>query len=90
MPRDARAHYNLGLLLQQLGRLDEAERELRAALAEEPDSLEVLQALADYLLRRGRPAEALPLAGQMIAAHPDERVGHDLKALAERAVAAQR
>ena len=90
MPRDARAHYNLGLLLQQLGRLDEAERELRAALAEEPDSLEVLQALADFLLRRGRPSEALPLAGQMIAAHPDERVGHDLKALAERAVAAQR
>ena len=90
MPRDARAHYNLGLLLQQLGRLDEAERELRAALAEEPDSLEMLQALADYLLRRGRPADALPLAGQMIAAHPDERVGHDLKALAERAVAAQR
>jgi tetratricopeptide (TPR) repeat protein len=90
MPRDARAHYNLGLLLQQLGRLDEAERELRAALAEEPDSLEVLQALADFLLRRGRPSEALPLAGQMIAAHPDERVGHDLKALAERAIAAQR
>ncbi len=36
MPRNARAHYNLGLLLQQLGRLDEAAQALEAAVDIEP------------------------------------------------------
>ena len=89
-PQFARGRYNLGLLLQQLGRLDEAERELRAAVALEPENLEMLYALADHLLRRGHAADALPLAERMIAAHPEERVGHDLRAAAERALSEQR
>ena len=89
-PRVARGRYILGLLLQQLGRLDEAEAELRAAVALEPNSLEMLYALADHLLRRGRAADARQLAEQMIAAHPGERVGHDLKAAAERSLGGQR
>ncbi len=87
MPRNARARYNLGLLLQQQGRLEEAGRELAAALEIDPASLDFLHALADHQLRRGRLEKALALAERMIAAHPEERVGHDLKAFLERSLA---
>ncbi len=85
MPRNARARYNLGLLLQQQGRLDEAAAELAAALELEPESLDYLYALADHRLRRGQLEQTLALAERMIAAHPGERIGHDLKAMVERA-----
>ena len=87
MPENTRARYNLGLLLQQEGRIEEAELELAAALELEPESLEYLYALADHQLRRGRLAAALTLAERMIAAHPEEPIGHDLKALVGRALA---
>ena len=53
-PGDARVRYNLGLLLQQLGRIDEAERQLAAPSSSSPTSLDLLYALADHQLRRGR------------------------------------
>jgi len=71
--------YNLGLLLQQLGRIDEAEQALAEALSLEPDNLEYLYALADHLARRGRLQEALRLAERMIVAHPDNPLGRELK-----------
>jgi predicted CXXCH cytochrome family protein len=77
--RFSRVRYNLGLLLQQLGQLDEAERMLVDALGLEPENLEYLYALADHLVRRGRLQEALRLAERMILAHPDNRMGHELK-----------
>jgi tetratricopeptide (TPR) repeat protein len=78
-PRFSRVRYNLGLLLQQLARLDEAESMLAAALELEPENLEYLYALTDHLVRRQRYQEALQLAERMILAHPDSRVGHELK-----------
>jgi predicted CXXCH cytochrome family protein len=87
MPRNARARYNLGLLLDQLGHGDEAEPFLAGALSLEPANPEFLHALAGFQLKRGRPREALALAERLIAAHPDQRIGHELKALAERALA---
>jgi tetratricopeptide (TPR) repeat protein len=39
-------YYNLGLILQNLGRPDEAAQQYRAALAAEPDMPEAVQALA--------------------------------------------
>jgi tetratricopeptide (TPR) repeat protein len=85
MPRDARVHYNLGLLLQQLGRVDEARLELDTASALEPTNLEFLYALADHYLKRGQLDAALEIADRMIAAHPEEQVGHEVKAYIERA-----
>jgi tetratricopeptide (TPR) repeat protein len=84
MPRNARVHYNLGLLLQQLARVNEAEQELRMAAELEPANLDVLYALADHFFKRGMMSEALNVAERMIAAHPEERVGHDIKAAIER------
>jgi tetratricopeptide (TPR) repeat protein len=84
-PRDSRVRYNLGLLLQQQGRLDDAERRLAQALELEPVNLNYLFALADHYLRRGRLDEARALADRMIAAHPDQPVGHEIRRALDRA-----
>jgi tetratricopeptide (TPR) repeat protein len=75
-----RVRYNLGLLLQQLGRHDGAEAAFREALVVAPTDLEVLYAYADHLIKRGRNADAMKVAERMIAAHPDQQIGHDIKA----------
>jgi predicted CXXCH cytochrome family protein len=82
-PRNTRGHYNLGLLLQQLGRIEEAEPELLRAAELQPSNLDVLYALADHYLKRGRLEDAAAIADRMIAAHPEERIGHDLKNVVE-------
>jgi predicted Zn-dependent protease len=52
-----------------------AESELRAALALEPQSLDFQFGLADYYLKRGRFAEALPIVEDMVSMHPDNPIG---------------
>jgi tetratricopeptide (TPR) repeat protein len=83
LPRDARAHYNLGLLLQQLGRLDEARAELEQALEIEPDSFDLLVALADHLVRRGLLADARPHAERLVARYPEQEIGRQMLAFIE-------
>ena len=85
-PGRARAHYNLGLALQSVGRIDEAEEALRAAVALEPANLDSLLALADHLARKGDYRAALGIAEQMIATHPENPMGRDLKMQLERAL----
>jgi len=84
MPDRGRVHYNYGLALQSLGRLPEAEGALRRALATEPDNLDFQFALADHYARRGRWADALRLAERMIAEHPENPAGTQVKAFVER------
>jgi tetratricopeptide (TPR) repeat protein len=84
MPERSRWRYNTGLLLQQHGMSDEAEFELRAAVSLEPGNLDYLYALADHYIKRGRYVAALAITEMMIAAHPAERMGHDMKAMIER------
>jgi tetratricopeptide (TPR) repeat protein len=86
MPRHVRVRYNLGLLLQQLGRLDEAGRTLEEALALAPADADTLLALGDHYLRRGRAREASAIADRLIAAAPGQSMGQQLKAAAERAL----
>jgi Tfp pilus assembly protein PilF len=83
LPAYPRIHYNLGLLLQRLGRDAEAEASLIRALDLASENLDYLYALADYYLKRERYREAKSLAERMIAAHPSERIGHDLIQLIE-------
>lgn len=50
-----------GEIADMLGRLDEAERHYRVALAVDPNDRYLLRALADHLLDRGRALEAMAL-----------------------------
>jgi chemotaxis protein methyltransferase CheR len=58
-PLDAAAHLARGLLLKQLGRIDEAIQELRAARFLDPESWLAPYQLAACLERAGEPEEAL-------------------------------
>ena len=84
LPGRARIQYNHGLLLQQLGRQEEAQAALENAVAIEGQNLEFLYALANHHLLRGNLRSALLLAERMIVVAPDARVGHDLKRVIEQ------
>jgi tetratricopeptide (TPR) repeat protein len=80
MPERSRVQYNHGLLLAQMLRDDEAEIALKRALSLEPESFDYLYAVADFLYKRDRFAEALVIAERMIQAHPQQRAGYDIRA----------
>ena len=84
MPANARAAYNAGLALAQVGRAAEAERLLRRAVELEPSSYDHLFALADFLLRQGRLAEVGPIADRMAAIDPARPEAAQLRSLAGR------
>lgn len=72
---DAEAHYNVGLILQQMGRTDDAEQHLKVAVSKKPELQEAQHWLAH--VRAERSGEALPT--------PDEKakmvqpVGHEVQ-----------
>jgi tetratricopeptide (TPR) repeat protein len=70
MPSYARAAYNAGLALAQVGRHAEAERLLRRAVELEPSNYDLVFALGDFLLRQGRLSEVGPIADRMTALDP--------------------
>jgi tetratricopeptide (TPR) repeat protein len=78
LPQRARIHYNYGLLLQTLQRDREAEDSLMRALKLEPQNLDFLYALTDFYIKRRQWQAARKIARQMVAAHPDQRVGRDI------------
>lgn len=57
-PRYAKAHNNLGVLLERTHRTDEAAREYRAAIDNNPLMYEAYDNLATLLCRQGRLSEA--------------------------------
>jgi pentatricopeptide repeat protein len=86
----SRIQYNRGLLLAMLGRDEDAEAALLAALRLEPDSVDYLYALIDFYVRRNRLEEALELSRRMIEAHPGNRMGYDLRDAIRKQVASRR
>jgi tetratricopeptide (TPR) repeat protein len=84
LPDRHRIQYNLGLLLQSLQRDPEAEAALQKALALEPANMDYLYAMADFYLKRNRLAEAKKVAEKMVAAHPNQRLGHELLDMIDR------
>jgi Tfp pilus assembly protein PilF len=84
MPERDRIHYNLGLLLQHLRRPAEAEAALLKALELDTNNLDYLYALADHYLKRGELQKAQIIAEQMIAKHPEQRMGHELLKIIEK------
>jgi len=84
MPERARTHYNLGLLRQHLEQDSDAEASLLKAQALEPDNLDYLYALADFYLKREKLQKAKSIAKEMVARHPDQRIGYDILNLIEK------
>ncbi len=78
MPDHARAHYNLGMLLDFLQRDMAAKSALLRALELEPVNMEYLNAVAEFYLKRNRYREAKKIAEKMSASHPMNRMGPDL------------
>lgn len=72
-PFDKNTRNNLGLLLQEMGELFEAETVLRSLLADDTRNIDVATNLAGVLLEQGRPDVAIPLLSplvQMAGHHP--------------------
>ena len=67
--------------LRGLGRLDDAERTVRTALAHEPDDAGLLLVLAAVLLSARRLDEGLAAGAAAITAAPDDERGHRIHAL---------
>jgi tetratricopeptide (TPR) repeat protein len=74
--------FGRALALYDLGRLEDAEEALRAALREEPDDPLAYAILSLVLLDLERGAEALEAASKTIALAPDVPLGHVARAQA--------
>lgn len=71
-PNDALAHSQLGMACLALGRLDEAEAQLREAIRLDPHHFSNPQLLlASIFEREHRPDEAAEVLNQFLALHPD-------------------
>jgi tetratricopeptide (TPR) repeat protein len=86
MPKRARIHYNLGLLRQHLKQDSDAEASLLKAQELEPDNLDYLYALADFYLKRRNLKKARSIAVEIVARHPNQRIGHDILKLIEKSL----
>jgi tetratricopeptide (TPR) repeat protein len=75
-PRYARGHYLRGLLLQQLGRVDEAEADLTRATELLSDNVQVHRALAEFLARRRKFAAAAAVYSRWIELRPGDAEAH--------------
>jgi tetratricopeptide (TPR) repeat protein len=84
IPGRARIHYNLGLLRQHLKQDSDAEASLLKAQELAPDNLDYLYALADFYLKRKKFQKARSIAAEMVARHPNQRIGHDMLRLIEK------
>jgi tetratricopeptide (TPR) repeat protein len=90
---DAKAHDNLGIVLGELKRFDEAAAAHRKALALDPDLPFVRTNLGRSLLNGGKPALALPVLREAVQRRPKDWQAHfllgaTLRHLRERAGAA--
>jgi tetratricopeptide (TPR) repeat protein len=68
---DATTHYNLGLLMSMTGRLADAEREYRRALAIDPAHADARGNLGPLLARMGRAREAADELRRLVADDPE-------------------
>jgi len=84
IPDGSRVHYNLGILYDFLRKDQPAEVALSRAVALEPNNMDYLQALAQHYLRRGNLTAAGRIAEQMIARHPEDRKGSEVKEFVKR------
>jgi Tfp pilus assembly protein PilF len=70
-PRSARSHRELGTVLADVGRFDEARREFEQSLAIKPEDASTLYNFGNALGHQGRLDEAVALYQRAIAKKPD-------------------
>jgi len=70
-PQDSKAHFNLGIALKDLGRLDDALESYHNAIELEPDFTGAYNNLGIALFELGRLSEAESINKQAIALKPD-------------------
>jgi hypothetical protein len=76
-------HLALGDIYFQQGKLDLAETEYRAALERDGADRDTRSHLGQCLLRKKKPAEALPLLDSVVKEDPKHDYGYTMMALAE-------
>jgi tetratricopeptide (TPR) repeat protein len=77
-PNAAPGHYFSGLLAQNAGKWDEAEKSFARALELAPEAGDTLAALARVRIERGNPAGAELLVRDVIRQQPKNAVAHNL------------
>ena len=76
-PENADAHYNLGLTLSELGKLEEAVASYRKALAIRPDYAKAHNNLCNTLQALGKSEEAVASGHKALAIKPDYAEAHN-------------
>ncbi len=75
-PNDARAHYNLGIVLQRAGDTEGAIAHYQQAIRLKPDDDTAFNNLGNALARAGRPEEAIARYEQALRISPDHPETH--------------
>lgn len=83
----AHHHLQLGDIYFQQGKLDLAETEYRAAMERDGADRDTRSHLGQCLLRKKKPAEALPLLDAVVKEDPRHDYGYTMMALAETQMA---
>jgi len=81
-------HLQLGDIYFNQNKFDLAEQSYRAAYERDPQDVDIRAHLGSCLVRRGRPAEALPLLQAVAAQNPRHDYGYTLMTYAEAQMAA--
>lgn len=76
LPSSARAHFNYGAALQKVRRIDDAEKEYRAALQFDPNYTKVYINLGQLFLTKSNPDEAKKNYEKAIALDPNTAETH--------------
>lgn len=78
MVAHSRARYNYGLALLKIGKVAEAETQLKQVLEREPLNRDYFVALANIYLANQQPEKAVELARAMLSNYPDHPAAHEL------------
>ena len=78
------AHFNLGVLIAKEGKLEDAERELREALRQDPSHVQIYVELGKVLAREGRTDEAIGMYRRALELEPRDATVHHVLGILHR------